>query len=87
MFTHAQARNRWRIKRQPISGQSGSFFFDDYLEFGDEYVDWKKFDAPNTVKLKWVDAGPREESPAEVYERGTLPQEYGFHLYQADGYP
>jgi len=31
---------------QPISGQLGRYFFDDFLEFGDEYVDWAPFDHP-----------------------------------------
>lgn len=30
----------------PISGQDGRFFFDDFLEFGDEYVDWAPFNHP-----------------------------------------
>ncbi len=30
----------------PISGQKSSFFFDDFLEFGDEYEDWKPFNHP-----------------------------------------
>jgi hypothetical protein len=30
----------------PISGQKGRYFFDDWLEFGDEFVEWKPFDHP-----------------------------------------
>ncbi len=30
----------------PISGQDSRYFFDDFLEFGDEYVDWAPFDHP-----------------------------------------
>ena len=32
---------------QPISGQRSSFFFDDFLEFGDQYVEWAPFDHPD----------------------------------------
>ncbi len=32
--------------RQPISGQKSRFFFDDFLEMGDEYVEWVPFDHP-----------------------------------------
>ncbi|NNE71383.1 MAG: peptidase M14, partial [Rhodothermales bacterium] len=28
----------------PIAGQKGNYFFDDYLEFGDQYVEWEAFD-------------------------------------------
>ena len=30
----------------PISGQKGRLFFDDFLEFGDNYVEWETFDHP-----------------------------------------
>ncbi len=30
----------------PISGQESRFFFDDFLEFGDQFVDWAPFDHP-----------------------------------------
>lgn len=30
----------------PISGQNSRYFFDDFLEFGDQFVDWAPFDHP-----------------------------------------
>lgn len=30
----------------PISGQESRYFFDDFLEFGDQFVDWAPFDHP-----------------------------------------
>lgn len=30
----------------PISGQQSRYFFDDFLEFGDQFVDWAPFDHP-----------------------------------------
>ncbi len=33
-------------QNSPISGQKGEFFFDDFLEFGDEYEEWKPFNHP-----------------------------------------
>jgi hypothetical protein len=30
----------------PISGQKSRFFFDDFVEFGDNYVEWAPFDHP-----------------------------------------
>jgi hypothetical protein len=36
----------------PISGQKGDFFFDDFLEFGDEYQDWTAFDHPQYGKVE-----------------------------------
>ncbi|HSG80749.1 MAG TPA: M14 family metallopeptidase, partial [Gemmatimonadota bacterium] len=31
----------------PISGQKSRFFFDDFVEFGDNYVEWAPFDHPD----------------------------------------
>jgi hypothetical protein len=36
----------------PISGQKGQYFFDDFLEFGDEYEEWKPFDHPQYGKVE-----------------------------------
>jgi hypothetical protein len=30
----------------PIAGRYGRYFFDDFLEFGDQYVEWAPFDHP-----------------------------------------
>ncbi len=36
----------------PIAGQKGGLFFDDFLEFGDEYEEWKPFDHPQYGKVE-----------------------------------
>jgi hypothetical protein len=35
-----------RDPSSPISGQKGRLFFDDHLEFGEQWVDWAPFDHP-----------------------------------------
>lgn len=35
-----------RAPGSPIAGQRSRFFFDDFLEFGDQFVDWAPFDHP-----------------------------------------
>lgn len=39
-------------QNSPIAGQKGQYFFDDFLEFGDEYEDWKAFDHPQYGKVE-----------------------------------
>jgi hypothetical protein len=73
----------------PITGQKGSLFFNDYLEFGDQYVDWTPFDHPQygPVELGGVAkklsgrVNPRFMS-MELFHRNMA-----FTLYHADVMP
>jgi hypothetical protein len=74
--------------RSPISGQKGRFFFDDYLEFGDQYVEWAPFDHPiyGAVEMGgWKKlagrVNPRFMS-MELFHRNMA-----FTLYHADQMP
>lgn len=72
----------------PISGQKGRYFFDDFLEFGDEYVEWAPFDHPvyGAVEMGgWKKlsgrVNPRFMS-MELFHRNMA-----FTLYHADQMP
>jgi len=74
--------------RQPISGQRSRFFFDDFLEFGDEFVDWAPFDHPQFGPVElggWKKlsgrVNPRFMS-MELFHRNMA-----FTLYHADMMP
>jgi hypothetical protein len=74
--------------RQPISGQKSRYFFDDFLEMGDEYVEWAPFDHPvyGAVELGgWKKlsgrVNPRFMS-MELFHRNMA-----FTLYHADQMP
>lgn len=74
--------------RQPISGQRSRLFFDDFLEFGDEYVEWAPFDHPDFGKVEmggWKKlanrVNPRFMS-MELFHRNMA-----FTLYHADQMP
>ncbi len=88
-YTSPALQEQTRDPNSPISGQKGSYFFDDYLEFGDEFMAWKKFDHPEYGE---VEMGGRWKKT-----RGRLPPRFmneelchrnaAFTLYQADEMP
>ncbi|NIR46223.1 MAG: peptidase M14 [Gemmatimonadetes bacterium] len=72
----------------PISGQKSRFFFDDLVEFGDNYVEWAPFDHPEYGEVEmggWKKyfgrVNPRFMS-MELFHRNMA-----FTLYHADQMP
>lgn len=72
----------------PISGQRSRYFFDDFLEFGDQYVEWAPFDHPEYGEVEmggWKKlsgrVNPRFMS-MELFHRNMA-----FTLYHADQMP
>ncbi len=72
----------------PISGQKSQFFFNDFLEFGDQYVDWAPFEHPDYgavemggFKKTFGRVNPRFMS-MELFHRNMA-----FTLYHADQMP
>lgn len=45
-FNSPLLQDQQRDPDSPISGQNSRYFFDDFLEFGDQFVDWAPFDHP-----------------------------------------
>jgi len=72
----------------PISQDRARYFFDDYLEFGDEYVEWAPFEHPEygAVELggwkKYFGRVPPRFMNEELAHRNMA-----FSLYQADQMP
>jgi hypothetical protein len=73
----------------PISGIKGRFFFNDHLEFGDEYTDWKPFDHPQYGKVEiggeWKKTYGR--LPPRFMNEELCHRNMAFTLYQADEMP
>ncbi|MEX0692517.1 MAG: M14 family metallopeptidase [Gemmatimonadales bacterium] len=72
----------------PITGQRGQFFFDDFLEFGDQFIEWAPFDHPQFGPVEmggWKKlsgrVNPRFMS-MELFHRNMA-----FTLYHADMMP
>ncbi|MEE4116458.1 MAG: hypothetical protein V2I37_09830, partial [Marinilabiliaceae bacterium] len=88
-FTSPELQEQSQDPNSPISGQKGSFFFDDYLEFGDQYVDWKEFDHPDYGKVemggRWKKT--RGRIPPRFMNEELCHRNMAFTLYQADEMP
>ena len=72
----------------PIAGQRGQYYFDDYLEFGDQYVEWKEFDHPQFGKVEmggWKKTQGRV--PPRFMNEELCHRNMAFSLYQADEMP
>ena len=74
--------------RQPIAGQRSRYFFDDFLEFGDEFVDWAPFDHP---QFGPVELGGFKKLSSRVNPRfmsmELFHRNMSFTLYHADMMP
>ena len=72
----------------PISGQRSRFFVDDFLEFGDQYVEWTPFDHP---QFGAVELGGWKKLSGRVNPRfmsmELFHRNMAFTLYHADQMP
>jgi len=74
--------------RSPIEGERSRFFFDDFLEFGGNFIEWAPFDHPDYGKVEmggWNKFGSRVNPrfmSMEVFHRNMA-----FTLYHADQMP
>ena len=73
----------------PISGRASSNFFDDKLEFGDQYVDWKEFDHPVYGKVEMGGEWKKflGRLPPRFMNEELCHRNMAFSLYQADEMP
>ena len=88
-YTSTDLQKQVQDPNSPISGQRGRFFFDDKLEFSDQYVEWKEFDHPVYGKVeiggewrKFLGRVPPRFMNEELCHRNMA-----FTLYQADEMP
>lgn len=87
-FNSPLLQDQQRDPNGPISGQRSQFFFDDLLEFGDQFVEWAPFDHPEYGPVEmggwkklWGRVNPRFLS-MELFHRNMA-----FTLYHADMMP
>jgi hypothetical protein len=87
-FNSPLLQEQQRDPDSPISGQKSRFFFDDFLEFGDQYVEWAPFDHPiyGAVEMGGWKKLSRRVNPRfmsmELFHRNMA-----FTLYHADQMP
>lgn len=72
----------------PIAGRTASLYFDDFLEFGDQFVEWAPFDHPQYGKVElggWKKTQGRV--PPRFMNEELCHRNMAFSLYQADEMP
>jgi hypothetical protein len=87
-FNSPALQEQQRDPDSPIAGQRGQYYFDDYLEFGDQYIEWKEFDHPQfgTVEMGgWKKTQGRV--PPRFMNEELCHRNMAFTLFQADEMP
>ncbi|MFC2118171.1 M14 family metallopeptidase [Bacteroidota bacterium] len=88
-FTSPELKQQTQNQNSPVSGQKGDYFFDDNLEFGDQFIDWEKFDHPQYGEVemggRWKKT--RGRLPPKFMNEELCHRNMAFSLYQADEMP
>jgi hypothetical protein len=88
-FTSPELIKQAEDPNSPISRTRGRYFFDDKLEFGDQFVEWKEFDHPQYGKVEiggeWKKFMGR--IPPRFMNEELCHRNMAFTLYQADEMP
>jgi hypothetical protein len=77
-----------RNPESPIAGRTADLYFDDFLEFGDQYVEWAAYDHPQFGKVEmggWKKTQGRV--PPRFMNEELCHRNMAFSLYQADEMP
>ncbi|KPK91268.1 hypothetical protein AMJ80_07490, partial [bacterium SM23_31] len=85
-FTSPELKEQQQDPDSPINSRMSSYFFDDYLEFGDQYLEWNEFDHPQYGKVElggsWKKT--RGRVPPRFMNEELCHRNMAFTLYQAD---
>jgi hypothetical protein len=87
-FQSPELQAQQRDPNSPISGQLAQYWFDDMLEFSDQFVDWKEFDHPQFGKVElggWKKTQGRV--PPRFMNEELCHRNMAFTLFQADEMP
>lgn len=87
-FNSPKLKEQQEDANSPISGLAGQYYFDDYLEFGDQFIEWTPFDHPQYGKVElggWKKTQGRV--PPRFMNEELSHRNMAFTLYQADEMP
>ena len=88
-FTSPELKDQQKDPNSPIAPRVANYFFNDYLEFGDELTDWKEFDHPQFGKVE-IGGGFKKtfgRVPPRFMNEELCHRNMAFTLYQADEMP
>lgn len=87
-FNSPELQQQQRDPNSPIANRTAQYYFDDYLEFGDQFIEWKEFDHPQFGKVEmggWKKTQGRV--PPRFMNEELCHRNMAFSLYQADEMP
>jgi hypothetical protein len=88
-FTSPELKEQQANPASPIAPNVSRYYFDKYLEFGDEYVEWKAFDHPQFGKVEMGGVWKKYQGrvPPRFMNEELCHRNMAFSLYQADEMP
>jgi hypothetical protein len=88
-FTSPELKEQQANPQSPIAPSVSRYYFDRYLEFGDEYVEWKAFDHPQFGKVEMGGVWKKYQGrvPPRFMNEELCHRNMAFSLYQADEMP
>jgi hypothetical protein len=88
-FTSPDLKEQQRNPSSPIAPRVANYFFNDYLEFGDELTEWKEFDHPQFGKVEIGGAFKKTfgRVPPRFMNEELCHRNMAFTLYQAEELP
>ncbi len=87
-FSSPDLQRQQQDPSSPIAPPKDGFFFDDFLELGNEYVEWRAFDHPDYGPVEmggWKKT--RGRVPPRFMNEELAHRNMAFTLYQADQMP
>jgi hypothetical protein len=88
-FTSPELKEQQQDPGSPIAPRVANYFFNDYLEFGDQLTEWKEFDHPQFGKVE-IGNGFRKtfgRVPPRFMNEELCHRNMAFTLYQAEELP
>jgi len=88
-FTSPELKSQQANPQSPIAPSVSRYYFDKYLEFGDEYLEWKPFDHPQFGKVEMGGVWKKFQGrvPPRFMNEELCHRNMAFSLYQADEMP
>ena len=88
-FTSPELKEQQKDPNGPISPRVANYFFNDFLEFGDELTEWKEFDHPQFGKVEIGGAFKKTfgRVPPRFMNEELCHRNMAWTLYQADEMP
>jgi len=88
-FTSEELKKQQEDPESPINERVSGYFFDDYLEFGSQFMEWKEFNHPQfgEVEIGGTWKKTRGRVPPRFMNEELCHRNMAFTLYQADEMP